>query len=133
MTEVPPQIRLSLPAISASLPLIRQVIATMVAAQTLAPRRQEQVLIAVASAAADAVRHAHRDAPPAGEIVIEGRVRGGKLVITVSQDGPGAAPLLGSVDVLGDLAVIGACCDRLELGADAEGGSSTRMSFSLVG
>jgi hypothetical protein len=133
MTGDPPQIRLSLPAIDDSLPLIRRVIATLVAAQTLAPRRQEEVLIAVATAAADAVRDAHRDAPLTSDVVIEGRVRGGKLVITVSQDGPGAAPLLGSVDVLGGLAVIGACCDRLELGAGAEGGSSTRMSFTLAG
>jgi len=133
MTERPPQIRLRLPAISESLPLIRQVIATLVAAQALAPQRQEQVMLAVATASAGAVRHAFRHAPPPGEIVIEAGVRGGKLVITVIEDGPGITPLLGTGDVPGGLALIGACADRLEFGPGASGGSSTRMSFCLAG
>jgi anti-sigma regulatory factor (Ser/Thr protein kinase) len=133
MTERPPQIRLTLPAIGESLPLIRQVIATLVAAQAIPPQRQEQVMLAVATAAGDAVRHACRDAPAPGEIFIEGRVRGRKLVITVIEDGPGITPLLGSGDVPGGLALIGACADRLELGRGAGGGSSTRMSFCLAG
>lgn len=133
MIEETPQIRLTLPAIRESLPLIRQVIATLVAAQALTPSRQEQVLIAVATAAADAVRYAYRHTPPPGEIVIEGRVRAGTLVITVIEDGPGIAPLLGTGDVPGGLALIGACADRLELGPGTAGGSSTRMSFALAG
>jgi anti-sigma regulatory factor (Ser/Thr protein kinase) len=132
MTERPPQIRLGLPAIPESLPLIRQVIATLVAAQRLTPRRQEQVLVAVATAAADAVRNAYRDAPPPREIVIEGRVRAGKLVITVIEDGPRITPLLGTGEVPGGLTLIGAVADRLELGPGISGGSSTRMSFSLT-
>jgi anti-sigma regulatory factor (Ser/Thr protein kinase) len=131
MTERPPQIRLRLPAIAESLPLIRQVIATLVAAQALTPRRQEQVLVAVATAAGDAVRHAYRDEPPPRELVVEGRVCAGKLVITVIEDGPGISPLLDTGDVPGGLALIGACADRLELGAGAGGGSSTCMSFCL--
>jgi anti-sigma regulatory factor (Ser/Thr protein kinase) len=133
MTEEAPQIRLSLPAVRESLPLIRHVIATLVAAQALPPRRQEQVLSAVATAAADAVRHGYRDAPPPRELIIEGRVRAGKLVITVIEDGPGVALLLGTGDVPGGLALIGAWADRLELGSGAAGGSSTRMSFCLAG
>jgi anti-sigma regulatory factor (Ser/Thr protein kinase) len=133
MTEGSPQIRLRLPAIRESLALIRQVIATLVAAQALPPRRQEQVLAAVAAAAADAVRHAHRDTSPPREIVVEGRVRPGKLVVTVIEDGPGIAPLIGSGDVPGGLAVIGSFADRLELGPSTAGGSSTRMSFCLAG
>jgi anti-sigma regulatory factor (Ser/Thr protein kinase) len=133
MTERPPQIRLSLPAIRESLPLIRQVIATLVAAQELTPRRQEQVLVAVATAASDAVRHAYRDAPPPREIVIEGRVGGGKLVVTVIENGPAIAPLFGMGDVPSGLALIGAFADRLELGPGTGGGSSTRMSFALAG
>jgi anti-sigma regulatory factor (Ser/Thr protein kinase) len=133
MTEGSPQIRLSLPAIRASLPLIRQVVATLVAANALPPRRQEQVLTAVATAAADAVRHAHRDTPPPGEIVIEGRVRAGKLVVTVIEDGPRVAPLLGAGGVPGGLALIGAFADRLEIGPGRAGGSATRMSFRLAG
>jgi anti-sigma regulatory factor (Ser/Thr protein kinase) len=133
MTDGPPQIRMSLPAIRDSLPLIRQVIATLVAGQALPPRRQEQVLIAVATAAAGAVRHAYPAAAGPREIVIEGRVRAAKLVITVIEDGPGIAPLLGTGDVPGGLAVIGAFADRIELGPGAAGGCSTRMSFRLAG
>jgi anti-sigma regulatory factor (Ser/Thr protein kinase) len=129
MTEGPPQICLRLPAIRESLPLIRQVIATLVAAQALAPRRQEQVMIAVATAAANAVRHAL----PLRQIVIEGRVTAGKLVITVFEEGPGIAPRLATGGVCGGLGVIGAFADRLELGPGAAGGSATRMSFSLAG
>jgi hypothetical protein len=132
MIEGPPQIRLRLPAIIDSLPLIRQVIATLVAAQALAPQRQEQVMIAVVTAAADAVRHSRRDAPPPGEVVIEARVRARRLVITVTEDGPGIAPLLSTGDVPGALVLIGAFADRLELGPGAAGGSSTRMSFWLA-
>ena len=128
-----PLIRLSLPAVRESLPLIRHVVATLVEAQALPARRQEQVLLAVATAAADAVRHASRNSPPPGQLVIEGRVRGRKLVITVIEDGPGTAPLVGSGDVLGGLALIGAVADRLELGAAGDGGAATRMSFCLSG
>jgi anti-sigma regulatory factor (Ser/Thr protein kinase) len=133
VSEGPPQIRLSLPAIRESLPLIRQVIATLVGAQALTAQRQEQVMIAVATAATDAVRHASRDGPPAREIAVEGRVRAGKLIITVIEEGPGIAPLLGSGDVPGGLALIARFADRLELGHGTAGGSTTRMSFCLAG
>jgi anti-sigma regulatory factor (Ser/Thr protein kinase) len=133
MTDGPPQIRLRLPAIAESLGLIRPVIATLVAAQGLTPRRQEQVLVAVTTAAADAVRHADRDGPPPRELVVEARVRAGKLVVTVIEDGPGIAPLLGSGDVAGGLALVAAFADRLELGPGDAGGSLTRMSFCLAG
>jgi anti-sigma regulatory factor (Ser/Thr protein kinase) len=128
-----PEIRLCLPATRASLPLIRHVIATLVGAQALPPRRQEQVLLAVAAASADAVRHAVRDGPPPREIVIEGRVRAGRLIITVIEDGPGIAPLVGTGDVHGGLALIGAVADRVEMGAGSGGGATTRMSFCLTG
>jgi anti-sigma regulatory factor (Ser/Thr protein kinase) len=129
----PPEIRLCLPATPASLPLIRHVVATLVGAQAWPPRRQEQVLLAVAAASADAVRHADRDGPLPAEIVIEGRVRIGRLVITVIEDGPGIAPLVGSGDVSGGLALIGAFADRVEMGPGRAGGASTRMSFCLSG
>jgi serine/threonine-protein kinase RsbW len=128
-----PLIRLCLPALRESLPLIRHVVATLVEAQALPPRRQEQVLLAVATACADAVRHAARDFPPPREIVIEGRVRGGRLVITVIEDGPGIAPRVGSGDVPGGLALIGSMADRVELGAAGDGNAATRMSFCLNG
>jgi anti-sigma regulatory factor (Ser/Thr protein kinase) len=130
VTSDPPLIHLRLPAVRESLPLIRHVIATLVAAQALPSRRQEQVLLAVATAAADAVRHAARDLPPPGEIEIEGRVGGGRLVITVTED---FAPLIGTGDICAGLALIGAVADRIELGASSDGGAATRMSFSLGG
>jgi hypothetical protein len=129
----PPVIRLCLPAVRESLPLIRHVIATLVTAQALPPRRQEQVLLAVATAAAGAVRPAAGDVTPPREIVIEGRVRDERLVITVIEDGPGTAPLLGSGAFTESLGLIGAVADRLELGPGSDGGASTRMSFSLTG
>jgi len=131
--EPPPRVRLCLPAIRESLPLIRHVIATLVETQALPPRRQEQVLIAVGTAAAGAVRHAHQRGPPPREVVIEGHVDPGRLVITVIEEGPGSVALLGSGDVPGGLALIGAFADRLELGPGSEGGLSTRMSFCLGG
>lgn len=131
--DIGPQVRLCLPATSESLPLIRRVIATLIGAQALPPRRQEQVLLAVGAAAADAVRHAACDSRPRREVVIEGRVREGRLVITVIEDGPGIATLVGTGDVLGGLALIGAVADRVELGTGSGGGASTQMSFSLSG
>jgi anti-sigma regulatory factor (Ser/Thr protein kinase) len=131
--DPPPHVRLSLPAVRESLPLIRHVVATLVEAQPLGPRRQEEILLALGAAAADAVRHAVRDGPPAEQIVIEGRVRPGKLVLTVIEEGPGSTPLVGTGDVPGSLALIGAVADRLELGSVTAGGAATRMSFCLSG
>jgi anti-sigma regulatory factor (Ser/Thr protein kinase) len=131
--DPPPDVRLALPAVRASLPLIRHVVATLVEAQPLGPRRQEEVLLALSAAAADAIRHALRDGPPPPQIVIEARVRGGRLVISIIEDGPGVAPLIGTGDVPGSLALIGAVADRLELGRTTAGGASTRMSFFLSG
>ncbi|HSD31049.1 MAG TPA: hypothetical protein VLB49_04005, partial [Gemmatimonadales bacterium] len=85
------------------------------------------------AAAADAVRHGLRDAPPPRELVVEGRVRAGRLVITVVEGGPGIAPRIGSGDVPSCLALIGAIADRIELGGARAGGTATRMSFSLTG
>jgi Histidine kinase-like ATPase domain len=129
--DPPPRLRLCLPAVAESLDLIRHIVATLVHAQPLAPRRQEDVLVALGAAAADAVRHAVREGPPPPQIVIEGRVGAGALVITIIEEGPGITPLLGSGDVPGSLAVVGAVADRLEFGPGAAGGASTRMSFCL--
>jgi hypothetical protein len=131
--DMGPQVRLCLPATSASLPLIRRVIATLIGAQALPPRRQEQVLLAVGAAAADAVRNALRDGPPTQQVVIEGRVGDGRLVITVIEDGPGVVLLVGSDDISAGIGLIGAFADRVELGTGSDGGSATRMSFSLSG
>jgi hypothetical protein len=131
--DIGPKVRMCLPAAHESLPLIRKVIATLIGAQALTPRRQEQVLLAVGAAAADAVRHMARDGRSPREVVIEGRVGEGRLVITVIEDGPGIALLAGTDDVLGALALIGAFADRVDLGAGSDGGASTQMSFSLSG
>jgi Histidine kinase-like ATPase domain len=130
--DPPPHLRLCLPAVRESLPLIRQVVATLVEAQPLPARRQEDVLLALTVAAADAVRHTQHDGSPTAQIVIEGRVRPGRLVITVIEDGPGMTSFVGAGYVLGSLAVMGAIADRLELGAARAGGAATRMSFCLT-
>jgi anti-sigma regulatory factor (Ser/Thr protein kinase) len=129
----PPHVRLCLPAVRESLPLIRHVVATLVQAQPLGPRRQEDVLVALGAAALDAVRHAVRDGPPPPAIVIEARVQATRLVITIIEEGPGIAPLIGTGDVPGSLALIGRFADRLELDRAADGGAATRMSFCLSG
>lgn len=128
-----PRVRLVLPAVRESLPLIHRVLATLVAAQPLGPRRQEQVLMALRAAVADAVRHADRDGQHPREVIVEGGVRGALLVITVIEDGPGIVPQLGSGDVPSGLALIGAVADRLELGGARSGRAATRMSFALTG
>ena len=131
--DPPPVLRLALPAVRECQPLIRDVMATLVAAQPLGPHRQEQVLVALGVAVANALRHAVRDGPAPRELVIEGRVRRGRLVLTVIEDGPGIAPQLGSGDVPSGLALIGAIADRLELGGARAGRAATRMSFFLSG
>jgi anti-sigma regulatory factor (Ser/Thr protein kinase) len=124
MSEPPPRLLLSLPAVRESLPLIRHVVATLVETQPLSARRQEDVLLALTIAVADAVRHAQ----PAGtQLVIEAHVRARRLVITVTEKGPGVAPLVGAGEVPGSLAVMGSIADRLELGP----ANATRMSFCL--
>jgi hypothetical protein len=128
-----PQLRLCLPAVPESLPLIRHVVATLVQAQPLAPRRQQDVLSALATAAADAVGHAAHDRAAPSELVVEGRANARRLVITIIEEGPGIALLIGRGGVPGSLARIGAVADRVELGRADCGGASTRMSFRLNG
>jgi hypothetical protein len=128
-----PVVRICLPAVPESLPLIRHVVATLIQAQPLTPRRQEDVLGALAAAATDAIGHSRRDRPAPPELVIEGRVYARRLVLTVIEEGPGMTPLIGAGDVPSCLALIGAVADRLELGRGAAGGAATRMSFYLRG
>jgi hypothetical protein len=128
-----PEVRLCLSAAPESLPLIRHVVATLVQAQPLAPRRQQRVLAVVAMAAQDAIRHAVPDGRAPSELVIEGRACAGRLVITIIEEGPGIASLIGTGDVPGSLARIGAVADRVELDRADGGGAATRMSFSLGG
>jgi len=128
-----PQLRLCLPAVPESLPVIRHVVATLVQAQPLAPRRQQAVLAALATAAADAIRHAVGDRAAPSELVIEGQANSRRLVFTIIEEGAGIAPLIGDGGVPGSLARIGAVADRLELGRADGGGASTRMSFRLTG
>jgi hypothetical protein len=126
-----PQLRLCLPAVPESLPLIRHVVATLVHAQPLAPRRQQAVMAALATAVADAIGHAVPDRAAPSELVIEGRANARRLVITIIEEGAGIAPLIGEGGVPWSLARIGAVADRLELGRADGGGASTRMSFRL--
>jgi anti-sigma regulatory factor (Ser/Thr protein kinase) len=129
----PPDVRLTLPAVRESVPLARHVLAGLIAAQPLSPRRQEQALLALSEAATHAVLHACPDQDGPGQLVVEGRAYADRLVLIVSGAGRGTGPHPGAPAVGTGLSVIAEIADQMGVVEARGGGTEVRMAFALGG
>jgi anti-sigma regulatory factor (Ser/Thr protein kinase) len=125
----PPDVRLTLPAVRESVSLARHVLAGLIAAQPLSPRRQEQALLALSEAATSAVLHAGGDHGRPSHFVVEGRACPDRLVLVVT--GSGARPRLEPPGAVAGLSMIAQIADQVGVNDVPGGGTEVRMAFAL--
>jgi serine/threonine-protein kinase RsbW len=93
------------------------------------PLRLSDVLLAVSEVVTNCVVHGYRGRP--GEVAIEARRTGGRLLLSVSDRGTGMKPRLDSPGLGLGLPLVGRVADRVDISAPDGGGTQIRMSFSL--
>jgi len=126
-------LRRSLPAVPASVPVLRSAVAEFVVAVGVREPQLAQVKLAVSEAVTNAVMHAYGDADEPGEVRVATCLRGGTVYVTVSDDGVGMMPRLDSPGLGVGLPFIADTADTLDIGSTDEGGTELRMSFRVPG
>ena len=121
----------SLPAIAASVPRARALVADFARHRGLSGEHLDRLRLAVSEAVTNVVVHAYRDRP--GSLTIAGAVASGELLVLVSDTGcgyqtPSRKPGLG----LG-LMLMADQCDEFVIAERAEGGTEARLMFVLDG
>jgi anti-sigma regulatory factor (Ser/Thr protein kinase) len=126
-------LRRSLPAVPASVPVLRAAVAEFVAAVGVSEAQLAAVKLAVSEAVTNAVMHAYLDADEPGEVRVVTCLRGATVYVTVSDDGVGMMPRLDSPGLGVGLPFIADTADTLDIDSTEGGGTELRMSFRLAG
>jgi serine/threonine-protein kinase RsbW/stage II sporulation protein AB (anti-sigma F factor) len=125
-------LRRSLPAVPASVPRLRSVVAEFAVAAGVQEPQLAAVKLAVSEAVTNAVVHAYADADRPGDVHVEGSVRGDTVHLVVSDDGAGIMPRLDSPGLGVGLPFIADTADTLDIGTTDGGGTELRMTFRLA-
>jgi serine/threonine-protein kinase RsbW/stage II sporulation protein AB (anti-sigma F factor) len=128
---VTPQLRRSLPAIPASVPVLRAAVADFVIAAGVREPHLDAVKLAVSEAVTNAVMHAYVDAAEPGEVRVATHLCGGTVYVTVSDDGLGMMPRLDSPGLGVGLPFIADTADTLDIATGEGGGTELRMTFRV--
>ena len=96
------------------------------------PGALSDVLLAVTEVVTNCVVHAYRG-QPGGKVDLEARRTGGELLLSVADDGTGMAPRLDSPGLGLGLPLVGRVAERVDITAQAGGGTLVRMRFDLSG
>ena len=88
------------------------------------------MLLAVSEVVTNCVVHAYRGRP-AGSVAIEARRTGDRLVLSVADEGAGMAPRIDSPGLGLGLPLVGRVAERVDITAQAGGGTMVSMSFEL--
>ena len=126
-----PQLRRSLPAVPASVPVLRGEVAAFIVAAGVRGRYVDAVKLAVSEAVTNAVMHAYVDADEPGEVHVATCLCDGKVYVTVRDDGMGMTPRLDSPGLGVGLPFIADTADTLDIASGDGGGTELRMSFQL--
>jgi anti-sigma regulatory factor (Ser/Thr protein kinase) len=124
-------LRRSLPAVPASVPVLRAAVAEYVHAAGVGAPQIDAVKLAVSEAVTNAVMHAYVDADEPGEVRVTTCLREGWLFVTVSDDGLGMMPRLDSPGLGVGLPFIADTADTLDIATGEGGGTVLKMSFSM--
>lgn len=118
-------VRLVLPALPESAGIARHVVGGLLPGD-LAPRRREQLLVAVSEAVTNAVLHGHHDGA-VGTLEVLGRVVEEVLELRFIDPGRGMIPRLDGRGLGIGLSIVAATADTMEV----RGGDELRITFSL--
>jgi serine/threonine-protein kinase RsbW/stage II sporulation protein AB (anti-sigma F factor) len=126
---VVPALRLTLPAVSDSLALLRHVVRGFRDAYVIGPAKMDDIVLAVSEAATNAVTHAYGSRP--GTITIIARMDHGRLHVLVRDHGRGITPPADTPQPGHGLALMEHVAATLEvLGGPA--GTDVHMTFDLT-
>ena len=112
---------------------IRRGIRTAAAGHGIVEPLLGDVCLAVTEACANVVRHAYRDAPGAGPMIVEAYREQRDFVVTVSDAGSGIAPRADSGGLGLGLALIARTTRRMEITSNEPAGSTVLMAFAVGG
>ncbi len=122
---------LTLPAEPAAAALARQAVTRYAVAQGAINGTVAAIALAVSEAVTNAILHAYRDRPVAGELTVIGEREGDELRLLVRDLGDGVRPRVDSPGLGLGLAIIGRVTRSLEVREAPGGGAEIRMSFAL--
>jgi serine/threonine-protein kinase RsbW len=88
------------------------------------------VLLAVSEVVTNCVIHGYRGRP-GGEVAIEARRNGPRLLLSISDRGAGMAPRIDSPGLGLGLPLVGRIAERVDISASAGGGTQVSMYFNL--
>ncbi len=125
------QLHRSLPAVPASVPVLRSAVAEFVSSNGVCAPHLDAVKLAVSEAVTNAVMHAYVDADEPGDVRVTTFLRGRTLHVVVSDDGIGMMPRLDSPGLGVGLPFIADTTDTLDIASGEGGGTELRMSFRL--
>jgi serine/threonine-protein kinase RsbW len=94
------------------------------------PGALADVLLAVSEVVTNCVVHAYRG-QPGGTVDLEARHTGGELLLSVADDGMGMAPRIDSPGLGLGLPLVGRIAERVDITAQADGGTLVSMRFDL--
>lgn len=128
MTES--SIRRSIPADRGAPGVARRTVGEFLRANGAEPSRLADVLLAVSEVVTNCIVHGYRGRP-GGEVALEARHTGDRLVLSVADHGGGMAPRLDSPGLGLGLPLVGRVADRVDIKAREGGGTLVSMSFRL--
>lgn len=94
------------------------------------PGALSDVLLAVSEVVTNCVIHAYRE-QPGGQVALEAQHRGDRLMLSVADEGAGMAPRTDSPGLGLGLPLVGRVARRVDITAQAGGGTMVRMCFDL--
>lgn len=130
MREHAASLRRSFPADPVAPSVARKALKDFLRAVGADPGTLSDVPLAVSEVVTNCVVHAYRDRP-GGPVAIEARQQGDRLVLSVADEGSGMAPRADSPGLGLGLPLVGRVAERVDITAQAGGGTLVKMSFDL--
>jgi len=130
LSEHAASLRRSLPADPSAPSAARRAVKDFLRAHGADPGALSDVLLAVSEVVTNCVVHAYRG-QSGGKVDLEARRTGDSLVLSVADDGSGIAPRHDSPGLGLGLPLVGRVAERVDISAQAGGGTLVSMSFQL--
>jgi serine/threonine-protein kinase RsbW len=130
LSEHAASLRRSFPADPGAPSVARKAVKDFLRANGADPGTLSDVLLAVSEVVTNCVVHAYRE-QPGGKVDLEARHSGDRLVLSVADEGAGMAPRLDSPGLGLGLPLVGRVARRVDITAQAGGGTLVSMSFDL--
>jgi anti-sigma regulatory factor (Ser/Thr protein kinase) len=130
LSEHAESLRRSFPADAGAPGVARRAVREFLRARGADPGALSDVLLAVSEVVTNCVVHAYRG-QPGGKVDLEARHHGDRLVLSVADEGSGMAPRHDSPGLGLGLPLVGRVARRVDISAQAGGGTLVSMWFDL--